>query len=80
MAEPDQQRVVRRDASGRLLYVWEGLQRPYTLAVDTRGRLLVSDPSIDEVAIFPPMANPPQPPHVVVRDDVQPGQIGFTTK
>lgn len=80
MAEPERQRVVRRTPEGRLIFVWGGLQRPFTLVLDTRGRLLVAEPSLDEVAVFPPLKDTGSISRAVVRDDVEPGQIGFMKK
>ena len=53
IAEPEGQRVIRRRPTGELLQVWSGFDQPVAAATDASGRLLVSDLTLDEVAIVP---------------------------
>lgn len=61
MTEPGAQRVVRRDAQGRVVRVWSGFERPVGLTADAAGRLFVSDWALDQVGILPPLTDGPEP-------------------
>jgi len=72
MTEPNAQRVVRRDPQGQVVRVWSGFERPISLGADHLGRLFVSDWSLDQVGILPPVIDGPRPVAAAVREDVAP--------
>jgi hypothetical protein len=54
-AAPYQRRIVRRAADGQLLDIRSGFERPLSLTIDRRGRILVVERTLDHVAVLPPL-------------------------
>lgn len=69
VSSPGDGRVLRLDQNGQILERWFGFNNPTRLALAGDGRLYVSDPTVDQIGILPPLRDTlPAVPLPVIAD------------